>query len=138
MKKLTVLASLFLSSSFAVTGALAQDTQELTSERIFSSPALEGKAPRKLKVSPDGQRVTFIQGKVSDYERYDLWEYHVESGKTQVLFDADNLHTGDETLSDEEKARRERSREDGTDIIAYQWTPDDQALWFQQEKEENK
>lgn len=130
MKKLTVLASLFLSSSFATTCALAQDPQELTIERIFSSPALEGKAPGKLKVSPDGQRVTFIQGKVTDYERYDLWEYNVDSGKTQVLFDADNLHTGDEELSDEEKARRERRREFGTGIMEYHWAPDGKALLF--------
>lgn len=130
MKKLTVLTGLFLSSSFAVNVADNQEAPELTIERIFSSPALEGQAPRKLKVSPDGERVTFIQGKVTDYERYDLWEYNVESGKTQVLFDADNLHTGNEELSDEEKARRERRREYGTGIMEYQWSPDGKALLF--------
>lgn len=126
MKKLTVLASIFLGASLAN----AQEAGEITIERIFSSPALEGTAPRKLKVSPDGQRVTFIQGKDSDYERFDLWEYHIESGQTQVLFDADNLHTGDEALSDEEKARRERRREFGTGIMEYQWAPDGKALLF--------
>lgn len=131
MKKLTVLASLFLSSSFGLHHIVqAQEAQELTIERIYSSPALEGTAPRKLKVSPDGQRVTFIQGKTTDYERYDLWEYNVASGKTQVLFDADNLHTGDEALSDEEKARRERQRVYGTGIMEYQWAPDGKALLF--------
>lgn len=126
MKKLTLLSGLILSTSMVQ----AQEPDKLSIERIFSSPALEGTAPSKLKVSPDGQRVTFIQGKVTDYERYDLWEYHVESGKTQVLFDADNLHSGKEELSDEEKARRERRREFGTGIMEYQWSSDGKALLF--------
>ncbi len=126
MKKLTLLSSILLSSTLVQ----AQEPEKLTIERIFSSPALEGTAPSKLKVSPDGQRVTFIQGKVTDYERYDLWEYNVESGKTQLLFDADNLHSGKEELSDEEKARRERRREYGTGIMEYEWSSDGKALLF--------
>lgn len=131
MKKLTLLCSLLLSgNALADDHDKSQTPEKLTIERIFASPALEGIAPKKLKVSPDGKRVTFIQGKVSDYERYDLWEYNVSSGKTQVLFDADNLHTGNEALSEEEKARRERRREYGTGIMEYQWSSDGKALLF--------
>lgn len=126
MKKLTLLSSILLSGTLVQ----AQEPEKLSIERIFASPALEGTAPSKLKVSPDGQRVTFIQGKVTDYERYDLWEYNVESGKTQLLFDADNLHSGKEELSDEEKARRERRREYGTGIMEYEWSSDGKALLF--------
>ena len=32
-------------------------------ERIFQSPSLEGTEKRELQVSPDGKRVTFLQGK---------------------------------------------------------------------------
>ncbi|WP_442780990.1 S9 family peptidase [Alteromonas sp. a30] len=105
-------------------------TEELTIERIFSSPALEGTAPKQLKISPDGQRVTFTQGKKDDYERYDLWEYHIPTKKVQLLFDADDLHTGNEVLSDEEKARRERLREYGSGIMFYEWSDDGKALLF--------
>lgn len=125
MKKRILVASLLLSVKMAYA-----KSEALTIERIFSSPSLNGSAPQQLKVSPDGQRVTFIQGKVTDYERYDLWEYHVETGKTQLLFDADDLHTGDEALSEEEKARRERRREFGTGIMRYHWSNDGKALLF--------
>lgn len=119
---LTLLAGLALSTQGVA--------EELTIERIFSSPALDGTAPKQLKVSPDGQRVTFTQGKKDDYERYDLWEYHIPSKKVQLLFDADDLHTGDEVLSDEEKARRERMREYGSGIMFYEWSNDGKSLLF--------
>lgn len=103
---------------------------QLTLERIYDSPSLSGKSPQALALSPDGQRVTFIRGKLTDYERYDLWEYHIPSGETRLLFDADDLHTGAENLSDEEKARRERMRVFGSGIMSYQWSADGKALLF--------
>ena len=99
-------------------------------ERIFQSPSLEGTEKRELQVSPDGKRVTFLQGKKTDYERLDLWEYEVDSGKTQMLFNSDDLSSGPEELSDEEKARRERMRLKGSGIVSYQWSADGKALLF--------
>ena len=110
-------------------GSIVQ-AQPLTIERIFQSPGLDGKAPKTLKVSPDGQRVTFLQGKATDYNRLDLWEYHIPSGKTRMLFDSDELSSGEEELSDEEKARRERMRLSGSGIVSYQWSNDGKALLF--------
>ena len=78
----------------------AVSANTLTIERIFESPSLEGNAPRNLKVSPDGQRVTFLKGKESDYEQLDLWEYHIASGKTRMLFDSADLAAKNEELSD--------------------------------------
>lgn len=121
-------AALSLIASLAM--SFSSLAEQLTIERIFDSPALDGTAPKLLKVSPDGQRVTFIQGKENDYERYDLWEYHIPSKKTQLLFDADDLHSGEEILSDEEKARRERMREYGSGIMHYEWSNDGKALLF--------
>ncbi len=43
----------------------------LTLERVFASPGLAGKAPIKLKFSPDGTRVTYLQGKAEDQKRYE-------------------------------------------------------------------
>ncbi len=108
----------------------AVSANTLTIERIFESPSLEGNAPRNLKVSPDGQRVTFLKGKESDYEQLDLWEYHIASGKTRMLFDSADLAAKDEELSDEEKARRERMRLSGSGIVSYEWAQDGSALLF--------
>jgi dipeptidyl-peptidase-4 len=104
--------------------------EELTLERLFDSPALEGETIRGLKVAPDGSRVTFLRGKTSDYERLDLWEYHIKDGETRLLFDSDDLHRGDENLSDEEKARRERLRLSGSGIVSYEWSRDGKQLAF--------
>lgn len=123
--KRTAYLSFLLITLFATAQA-----DRLTVERIYSSPALQGEAIRGLKLSPDGSRVTFLRGKEEDYERLDLWEYNVESGETRLLFDSDELHQGDENLSDEEKARRERLRLSGTGIVDYQWSEDGKALFF--------
>lgn len=106
------------------------NAETLSIERIHQSPSLSGSAPKGIQVSPDGQRVTFLKGKESDYDRYDLWEYHIPTGKTQILFDSDDLHTGPEVLSNEEKARRERMRVYGSGIITYDWSKDGSALLF--------
>ncbi|MBO1254795.1 DPP IV N-terminal domain-containing protein [Alteromonas sp. 5E99-2] len=102
----------------------------LSIERIFESPSLDGTAPRMLRLSPDSKRVTFLKGKDTDYERFDLWEYNVESGKTQLLVDSDSLSSGSENLSDEEKARRERMRLSGSGIVSYTWSKDGTEILF--------
>ncbi|VUD68896.1 Dipeptidyl aminopeptidase 4 [Thalassocella blandensis] len=104
--------------------------KQLTVERIYSSPELSGKTLKGLKASPDGKRVTFLQGKKDDYERLDLWQFDVATQKTSLLFDSDELHSGEENLSDEEKARRERLRLSGTGIVSYEWSDDGKALFF--------
>ena len=124
MKIKLVLATLLLTcSAFSV-------AQELSIERIMSAPSLTGTAPSQVKLSPDGERVTFIRAKTTDTTRFDLWEYHIPSGEERILFDADDLHTGPETLSDEEKARRERLRLSGSGIVSYHWSKDGKALIF--------
>ncbi|QPG06075.1 S9 family peptidase [Salinimonas marina] len=123
MKKALMIGA-FMMLSNAVTA------KTLTIERIFDSPSLDGNAPRNLKVSPDGQRVTFLKGKESDYEQLDLWEYHIESGQTRMLFDSAELASEEQELSDEEKARRERMRLSGTGIVSYQFSKDGSALLF--------
>jgi len=124
MKKLVIVATLLLSFAWS------SQADELTVERIYSSPALEGESIRGLKISPDGTRVTFLKGKETDYERLDLWEYNLQDDTSRILFDSDDLHKGDENLSDEEKARRERLRLSGSGIVDYEWSKDGSALAF--------
>lgn len=116
-----------------ITAILFQTTvsaESISIERIFQSPALGGSEPKKLKVSPDGKRVTFLRGKDTDYEQQDLWEYEIASGETRMLFNSDDLTDGTVELSDEEKARRERQRIRGSGIIEYHWSADGTALLF--------
>ena len=60
----------------------------------------------------------------------DLWQLDLESGKTSLLVDADQLEVAATELSDEEKARRERLRIASSGIIEYQWSKDAKALLF--------
>jgi len=102
----------------------------LTIDRIYSSPSLNGQTPKSLKFSPDGTRVTFLQGKSDDLNRYDLWEYNFKSQENKLLVDSQMLFSGPEVLSDEEKARRERQRTYGFGIMEYQFSNDGSALLF--------
>lgn len=126
-----------LSSVFFATN-IAQATEQLdiiknsplTIDRIYSSPSLNGKTPKSLKFSPDGTRVTYLQGKSDDLTRYDLWEYNLESKESKLLVDSQVLFSGTEALSDEEKARRERQRIYGFGIMEYSFSNDGKALLF--------
>ena len=110
--------------------AAVTKTKALTIERIYSSPSLNGQTPKSLKFSPDGSRVTYLQGKAEDLHRYDLWEYNLASKEHKLLVDSQSLFSGPENLSDEEKARRERQRIYGIGIIEYQFSQDGSALLF--------
>lgn len=104
--------------------------EALTIERIFASPSLSGPTLRSLKLSPVGDRVTFVRGKSTDREQLDLWEYHIDDGVTRLLVDSLVLQP-EENLSEAEKARRERMRLAGLrGILDYQWTQAGDALLF--------
>lgn len=104
---------------------------DLPIARLFADPPLSGPAPRVLKLAPDGSRVTFLRGRDADQNRLDLWEYHIGSGRTRRLVDADWLAPGEENLSDEEKARRERARIAAfSGIVDYSYAPDGRAILF--------
>ncbi|MCD9032809.1 DPP IV N-terminal domain-containing protein [Luteimonas sp. Y-2-2-4F] len=114
----------------AATAAPAAE-RSLTLEAITGDAPLSGPTLTRPQVAPDGSRVTFLRGKDDDRNRLDLWEYHIGSGQTRLLVDSSVVLPGEETLSDEEKARRERQRIAGlTGIVDYQWAPDARTLLF--------
>jgi dipeptidyl-peptidase 4 len=83
----------------------------LTVERIFAAPDLSGPRLREAKFSPDGRYVTYLQGKPDNKDQLDLWAFDTRSGKAQLLVDSRTLlGGGEERLSAEEEARRERQR----------------------------
>lgn len=118
-----------LSLTLAIT-SFTMNAEPLSIERLFSDPGLSGKSPVKLKFSPTGERVTYLQGKDDDYNRYDLWEYNLKDKTNRMLVDSESLFSGPETLSDEEKARRERQRIFGKGILEYKFSKDGSALLF--------
>jgi len=118
-----------LSLTLAITSC-TMNAQPLSIERLFSDPGLSGKSPVKLKFSPTGERVTYLQGKEDDYNRYDLWEYNLKDKTNRMLVDSQSLFSGPENLSDEEKARRERQRIFGKGILEYKFSKDGSALLF--------
>jgi len=117
--------------SLAMLIATSAHAEKLTLEAIAGSASLSGPSLNNAKISPDGKRVTFLRGKADAANQLDLWEYHIASGKTQLLVDSKKLVSGEEILSDEEKARRERQRIAGfSGIVDYQWGSDGNTLLF--------
>lgn len=109
--------------------AEAKNSTPLSIERIYEDPSLDGASMRSVKLSPDGSRVTYLQGKKDEQERLDLWEYNLKDKKARMLVDSRDLMPGEENLSDEEKARRERMRLFAKGIINYYWG-DNNTLLF--------
>ncbi|MBX7493327.1 S9 family peptidase [Qipengyuania sp. 1NDW9] len=131
MKSLRLAAALALGTSL-VSPAMAdhhansQETaaMDLTFERVFASPDLDGPSPRQAKLSPDGRYLTVLRNRKEDLSRYDLWAYDRETSEWSMLVDSEALGTGRE-LSEDEKMQRERARVGSLKgIISYQWTSD--------------
>ncbi|MGF6274740.1 dipeptidyl-peptidase-4 [Massilia sp. UYP11] len=116
---------LLLLAALAAAPAMAE---RLTLDRIYGESSLAGASVRNLRVSPDGERVTFLRPRADDQYRLDLWEYNTRSKATQRLVDSKQLVPNEE-LSLEEKARRERARTAGlSGILNYYWSPDGKRL----------
>lgn len=108
--------------------SLPAHAEKLSIETIYGSTSLAGPAPRGLKVSPDGARVTFLRGRAQDQFQLDLWEFNVRDKSTRMLVDSKVLQAN-EQLSDQEKARRERERTAGLrGILSYSWSPDGKRI----------
>ena len=128
MKALSLAAVLALGTCLAapLNARPAPDSTEtapmqLTFERVFASPSLDGPAPRKVKLSPDGRYLTLLRNRADERERYDLWAYDREAGEWTMLVDSEKLGSGRE-LSEDEKMQRERARVGNLrGIIDYQW-----------------
>ncbi|HEX9172881.1 MAG TPA: alpha/beta fold hydrolase [Telluria sp.] len=102
--------------------------ERLTLDRIHADPALAGPGMRNLRVSPDGERVTFLRGRADNQFQLDLWEFNLKAKTAHRLVDSKQL-VPNENLSPEEKARRERTRTASlSGILNYSWSPDGKQL----------
>ncbi len=135
MKSLRLATALALGTCLA-TPALAdhhnssQETaaMDLTFERVFASPSLDGPSPRQAKLSPDGRYLTVLRNRADDLSRYDLWAFDRQAGEWSMLVDSEKVGSGRE-LSEDEKMQRERARVGNlTGIISYEWTSYGKAI----------
>lgn len=109
-------------------GASPAISAQLTLEQIYGGASLAGPSPRKLQVSPDGSRISFLRGRAEDQFQLDLWEFNIKERSTRLLLDSRNLKAH-EQISDQEKARRERERTASLrGILDYSWSPDGRQL----------
>ncbi|HSN72678.1 MAG TPA: S9 family peptidase [Steroidobacteraceae bacterium] len=114
-------------TTFAAAGA----APELTIERLFAAPDLNGPALRAPKFSPDGTLVTYLQAAADDKDRFDLWAYDIAARTSRQLVDSRQLVADEGELSPEEEARRERQRISSLKgIVEYSFADDGRALLF--------
>lgn len=77
-------------------------------------------APRAFHISPDGERVLFLRSRGGTDPVTCLWMLDVGSGAERLLADPRDLDVaGEADLPPEERARRERAREQAGGIVGY-------------------
>ena len=80
--------------------------------------------PRAFRVSPDGARVAYLRTKGGADPATCLWVLDVDTGQERLVadpraFGPNREGTGEEDLPPQERARRERVREQAGGIVAY-------------------
>src|SRR5690242_5796636 len=76
--------------------------------------------PRAFRVSPDGARVAYLRTQAGGDPVTCLWVLDVADGTERLVADPRRLGSGDEAdLPPEERARRERVREQAGGIVTY-------------------
>lgn len=76
--------------------------------------------PRAFQIPPDGTRVAFLRTRAGDDPVTCLWTLDTGTGEERCVADPAGLDVpGEENLPAEERARRERAREQAGGIVAY-------------------
>jgi len=76
--------------------------------------------PGGFVVSPDGARVLFLRSPTGTSRSHALWVYDVHERTERLVADPDDLlGAGEETLTADERARRERQRVRAAGIVAF-------------------
>src|SRR5437867_4485303 len=103
--------------------------KQLTVERIYSQPSLNGRPTRGLTWTPDGKQVSYFETKGAGREaKTELWVMDAASGERRLLVTADNLGA----VLPGETSRPTQATGLGRRAPAeYQWAPDGAAILFQ-------
>ena len=75
--------------------------------------------PRSFRISPDGSRVAYLRTKGGGDPVTCLWTWDVETGAERLVADPRTLGGDERDLPPEERARRERVREQAGGIVTY-------------------
>ncbi|HEY7880390.1 MAG TPA: S9 family peptidase, partial [Streptosporangiaceae bacterium] len=75
--------------------------------------------PRSFRISPDGARVAYLRTKGGGDPVTCLWTLDVETGAERLAADPRTLGGDERDLPPEERARRERVREQAGGIVTY-------------------
>lgn len=87
-------------------------------------------APRNFSVTPNGKVVIFTRSSRGDDPIHCLWRLDVETGTEHLLCDPASLEETGGTLTDAERARRERERESAGGIVSYSLNPEGSQIIF--------
>ncbi len=123
-----LMATTSLTSPCQAAPARAANAPPLTPERVFADPDLSGPKAVGVKLSPDGQLLTYLQPKATNAQVQDLWAVPVKGGEPFILVDADTLSDSGKALSEAEKSRRERMRVSVRGVVAYDWAEDSKSI----------
>ncbi len=88
--------------------------RQLVQTRYFTAGT-----PSNFTISPDGRRVVFLRSRGPEEVAGCLWELDLASGKERLLADCETLLGGDEHVPEQERVRRERSRQKGSGVVDY-------------------
>ncbi len=86
-------------------------------------------APRNVRPRT-ARSLVFLRSAHGQSPRADLWSLDLESGQESLLVDASSLAADDVTVPAAERARRERLREGGAGLTAFDIRPDGSAVIF--------
>jgi dipeptidyl-peptidase 4 len=75
--------------------------------------------PRNINVAPDGQRILFLRSPGGDDPMTCLWLLDLSQGAERLLVDPSRSTGPEEDVPPEERARRERLREQASGIVDY-------------------
>jgi dipeptidyl-peptidase-4 len=82
-------------------------------------------APRDFEISADGETVAFLRSQGPEDPVNSLWVLDVGTGRERLVVDAASIGPGSGPgIPDEERTRRERTRETGEGIVSYDATTD--------------
>ena len=100
------------------------NTQQLTDEWSFPrrhalTRGFTLGAPRNFRVSADGERVAFLRSSGPTDSVNSLWLFDVFNNTERLVVDAAEFGSDLADLPPAERARRERARESGGGIVAY-------------------
>lgn len=122
---------MFLRTAYLVAAlaiAAPATAKDLTLDRVFQSPSLDGPAPRLPRLSPDGRILALLRNRPDERDRFDLWAIDTTTGAERMLVDSTKLGAP-AALSEAEKMRRERLRIGNVQGIAdFDWAPDSQSI----------